>query len=98
MKIGTFLCNCAGSLKNIDWDELQSFMKEKTGSEGNGSLKASNGTGSGPPDTGSPYPKPFKRQENLPGCVYRNADPTESEAETQRERNCTSHIIFFDAF
>jgi len=31
MKIGTFLCNCGGSLKNIDWEELQNFMKEKTG-------------------------------------------------------------------
>jgi heterodisulfide reductase subunit A len=35
MKIGTFLCNCGGSLKNIDWNELQNFMKEKTGAEGN---------------------------------------------------------------
>ena len=34
MKIGTFLCNCGGSLKNIDWDELQNFMKDK-GGEGN---------------------------------------------------------------
>jgi heterodisulfide reductase subunit A-like polyferredoxin len=34
MKIGTFLCNCGGSLKNLDWDELQNFMKEK-GGEGN---------------------------------------------------------------
>ncbi|MFX0183849.1 MAG: hydrogenase iron-sulfur subunit [Candidatus Hodarchaeota archaeon] len=33
MKIGTFLCNCGGSLKNIDWNELQNFMKEKAGAE-----------------------------------------------------------------
>jgi heterodisulfide reductase subunit A len=31
MKIGTFLCNCGGSLNNMDWDELQGFMKERPG-------------------------------------------------------------------
>jgi heterodisulfide reductase subunit A len=31
MKIGTFLCNCGGSLANLDWNELQEFMKERSG-------------------------------------------------------------------
>ena len=31
MKVGTFLCNCGGSLENLDWNELQNFMKEKAG-------------------------------------------------------------------
>ena len=34
MKVGTFLCNCGGSLKNIDWDQLQNFIKDKTGTDG----------------------------------------------------------------
>lgn len=29
MKVGTFLCNCGGSIKNIDWKELQNFIKKK---------------------------------------------------------------------
>jgi heterodisulfide reductase subunit A-like polyferredoxin/coenzyme F420-reducing hydrogenase delta subunit len=29
MKIGTFLCSCGNSLNNIDWNELQNFMREK---------------------------------------------------------------------
>ena len=35
MKVGTFLCNCGGSLNNIDWTQLQNFVKDKTGAEGN---------------------------------------------------------------
>ncbi len=31
MKVGTFLCNCGGSLDNLDWNELQGFMKERPG-------------------------------------------------------------------
>ncbi len=36
MKIGTFLCNCGGSIKNIDWDDLKRFIERK--SEGNGNF------------------------------------------------------------
>lgn len=34
MKIATVLCNCGGSLKKIDWDELQNFMRENQKNEG----------------------------------------------------------------
>jgi heterodisulfide reductase subunit A len=34
MKIATVLCNCGGSLKKINWDELQSFMNENHRNEG----------------------------------------------------------------
>ncbi|MHA2156617.1 MAG: hypothetical protein ACXABU_14840, partial [Candidatus Hodarchaeales archaeon] len=31
MKVGTFLCNCGGSLDNLDWNELQNFMRDRPG-------------------------------------------------------------------
>ncbi len=35
LKIGTFLCNCAGSLQNIDWEELKGFIESKSTEGGN---------------------------------------------------------------
>ncbi len=29
IKVATVLCNCGGTLKNIDWEEIQGFMEEK---------------------------------------------------------------------
>jgi heterodisulfide reductase subunit A len=31
MKVGTFLCNCGGSLDSLDWNELQNFMRDRAG-------------------------------------------------------------------